>query len=180
MTPNPAFKRTATAVPVSAAHVELGVTNRPRASPAKRPALHCVITEPHTQVGVRSCLLPPNPPPTASAAAIKRLMRDTDSCNSLAIAVIAIPHSRYAIRDTRCATPRADPLFAAGNPATCWATCAAPSEHSPRCAARWAPAPACERRSLHWQGRPADANRFATTTLRLRLRVAGIWASGKT
>ena len=39
-----------------------------------------------------------NPPSTASAAAIGRLMRDTESCNSLAIAVIVMPHSRYAMR----------------------------------------------------------------------------------
>ena len=48
----------------------------------------------------RSQVLPlaPTPPSTASAAAINRLMRDTDSRNSLAIAVIVMPHSRYAIR----------------------------------------------------------------------------------
>ena len=33
-----------------------------------------------------------------SATAINRLMRDTDSRNSLAIAVIVMPHSRYAMR----------------------------------------------------------------------------------
>jgi hypothetical protein len=39
-----------------------------------------------------------SPPPTASATAINRLMRDTDICNSLAIAVIVMPHSRDAMR----------------------------------------------------------------------------------
>ena len=73
-----------------------------------------------TGSGLASC---PTPPPTASSAAISRLMRDTDSCNFLAIAFIVMPHFRYAMR---CAAPRVDPLFAAGNPATCWATCAAP------------------------------------------------------
>jgi hypothetical protein len=58
----------------------------------------------------------------------------------------------------RCAAPWADPLFASGHPATCWVTCAAPSGHRPRCAARWTPAHACERRSLRRRGRPADAN----------------------
>ena len=33
-----------------------------------------------------------------SATAINRLMRNTDSCNILAIAVIVMPHSRYAMR----------------------------------------------------------------------------------
>ena len=37
---------------------------------------------------VRSCLLPPNPSPTASATANNRLMRDADSCDFLASVVI--------------------------------------------------------------------------------------------
>ena len=51
-------------------------------------------------LGSRGQVLPlaPNPPSTASAAAINRLMRDTESCNSLAIAVNVMPHSRYAMR----------------------------------------------------------------------------------
>ena len=51
--------------------------------------------------------LAPNPPSTASSAAISRLMRDTDSCNFLAIAFIVMPHSRYAMR---CDAQRLGPI----------------------------------------------------------------------